>query len=254
MFIAGTRVNNGQKNAFAAMVDSTGNMVWIKEFGQANTNTYGMLTAIVNDGFAVIVSSSAGNAMKNRMLLLDAAGNTKTTKDLTFSSVPQRLVYDDIADNFVLAFKGNSLIPFAASNDQLHICMLNARLENVWSKSLTFDGYVSNIVKTDDNYYIYGAYRSLTNASGRKYTTEVNRMNMFVYPINTRGNWLNVSVLNFPFSVYPLYVSKINNEYVDVISVIDEQADKLVEKKSANAKPHYMIIHANSNIYYQYSK
>ena len=242
MFIAGTHSTEKQKIAFAAVIDSTGTVRWLKELGKVNTVTHAMLTAVLSDGFAVVVSSPSGDFVRNQMLLLDAAGNTKTTKNLIYSSVPQKLVYDDIAQNYVIAFKGISFKSFIATGDELFICMLDEKLETRWSTLLGFDGYLANIIKTDDIYYVYGAQR-----------TENDRMNMFVHPVTADGTWLTFSVFNAPFSYYPLYVSKINNEYVDVISVMDVPANRLVEERSVSAKPYYMIIHANQNIYYRYS-
>ena len=253
MFIAGTHVADRQNVAFAALTDSMGAVMWLKEFKQGNDNNHAMLTAMLNDGFAVVVSTPANDAVKSRMLLLDANGNTKTTKDLNAASVPQKLIYDDIAQNYVLAFKGGSFMPYSASDDELQIYMLNAKLEPVWNKSLTFDGYLSNVIKTDDNYYIYGAYGKMTDGNGKQYNTEANRMNMFVYPVNAGGAWLNVSTFDAPFSYYPLHVTKINNEYVDVIAIKDAQAAKFIEDKNVGGTPYYMIIHSNSDVYYQYT-
>jgi hypothetical protein len=251
MLVAGTYAADKQRTAFAALIDSSATIKWLKEFKQAGNHA--MLTALLNDGFAVVVSSVANDAVKNRMLLLDAAGNTKTSKDLPVSSIPQKMIYDDIAQYYVLAFKGNSFVPYSANSDALQICMLNAKLETVWSKSLKFDGYLSNVIKTDANFYIYGAYSKLTDDTGKQYSTDAGRMNMFVYPVSAEGAWLSVSTFDAPFSYYPLYVSKINNEYVDVIAVKDLQADKLVEEKKTAGIPYYMIIQSNRSLYYQYS-
>ena len=251
MFIAGTRAVNKQKIAFTAVVDSIGGVKWLKEFRQANADTHAMLSALWNDGFVVVISQPAGNLVKNRILLLDAAGNTKSTKDLSFSTVPQKMVYDDIAQTYVLAFKGTSFVPYSVSYDPLHICMLNERLETVWSKSLEFDGYLSNVIKTDDNYFVYGAYNRLIDDAGIQYNLDANRVNMFVYPINAEGIWLNVNTFNASFSYYPLLVSKINNEYLDVIAVKNVRPDKIVEEKEISGDPYYLIIHSNKNVLYK---
>ena len=253
MLIAGTNVTENQKNAFVALTDSLGVVIWLKEFKQAKADSHAMLTEILNEGLAVIVSSPDGNAVKNRLLLLDPAnGNTRTTKDLLFSSVPQQLVYDDIAQTFVLSFKGNTFMPYSASGDPLLIAMLDARLETVWVKTLAFDGYVANVIKTDDNYYVYGTFRKLTDEAGRQYATRENQMNMFVYPVNADGNWLNVNVFEAPFSYFPLNVVKINNEYVDVISLKEAQPDQLIESRALGGNPYYMVIQSNSDVIYQY--
>jgi len=251
MLIAGTHVTDNQKIAFAALTDSMGVVLWIREFKQANADSHALLTETVNEGFAVVVSSPDGFAVKNRMILLDPNGNPKTTKDLLFSSAPQQIVYDDIAQTYVLAFKDNSFMPFSVSGDPLLIAMLDANLETVWAKTLTFDGYVANVIKTDDNYYVYGAYKKLTDEAGRQYVTEDDRVNMFVYPINADGYWYSVTAFEAPFSYYPLNVVKINNEYLDVLSIKDAQPIQLIESRAVGGQPYYMVIHSNSNIFYQ---
>jgi len=250
MLVAGTYLKDKDKTAFAAEIDSLGTVRWLKDFRQAGADSHAVLTAALAGGFAVVVTSPAGDAFRNRILLLDASGNARTTKDLDIASVPQRMVYDEIAQNYVIAFKGNSLNPFAVSAGALDIAMYNARLDQVWKKSLAFDGYVANVVKTDDNYYVYGAYTKLTDESGRQFDTEAGRVNMFVYPVTSGGRWLSVATFDAPFSYYPLYVSKINNEFVDVISVRDTPAEKLIGDRSVSATPHYMIIEGNERVFF----
>ena len=255
MFIAGTHVADNQKHAFAAVIDSAGTVQWLKEYKQANIATHATLTAQTNDGYAVVISSIAANAVKNRILLIDAtSGNVRTTKDFPFTAIPQQLVYDDISQTYVLALKGTTYMPFFASSAPLQIAMLDAKLDIVWAETITFDGYIVNVVKTDDNYYVYGAYRRLTDKMGKLHFTDENAMNMFVYPISARGDWLSVTLFEEPFSYYPLNVVKINNEYVDVISLKDEQPDRLIEGRSLGGKPYYMVIYSNRDIQYQFNK
>ena len=251
IFLAGTRITDSKKVAFTALVDSAGTVLWLKEFTQPNTNNHAILTTEIRDAFAVVVTD---NSMKNSILLLDTIGNIKATKNLPFTSVPQKIVYDDIAQTYVLAFKGNSFMPYSASNSMLQIAMLDAVFEPIWSHTLSFDGYLASIVKTDDNYYVYGAYRRLTDVQGRQYATQANQMNMFVYPIKAEGNWLNVTTFDEPFSYYPLNVVKINNEYLDVISIKDAQPDRLIEDQALAGNPYYVIIHSNSELFYHYYK
>ncbi|MCL2072456.1 MAG: hypothetical protein FWH18_00890 [Marinilabiliaceae bacterium] len=247
MFIAGTHSIDRRQVAFVAMIDSMGTVKWLKELPQGN---HAILTAVLNDEFAVIVSSPFDNMVKNKMILLDKMGNVKNSKDLPFSTVPRALIYDDIAQTYTISFKGTSFKPFYSSNDMLNISMLNAKFEPIWNKSVTFDGYIANMVKTDDNYFIYGAYQSLTDDNGKQYSTDAGNINMFIYPITAEGNWTKVTVFKEPFSYYPLFVSKINNEYVDIISVKDAHPDKLIQEKSVNAQPYYMIISANRSLYF----
>jgi len=250
MLIAGTHAIDKQKTAFAALVDSAGAVKWLKEFKQTNTDSHALLTALLNDGYAVVISSKTNGKITNRILLLDANGNTKTSKDLPISSVPQKMIYDDIAQTYILAFKGDTYMPYHANSDIFNICMLNSKLETVWSNSLFFDGYLANVVKTDDNFYIYGAYSKLTTENGKTYNTNANRVNMFVCPISADGKWMSVTVFEEPFSYYPIAVSKINNEYVDVISVKDKQPDKLIEDRNVGGMPYYLIIRSNSERWY----
>jgi hypothetical protein len=253
ILIAGTFTRDKQKTAFAALVDSIGAVKWLRDLGQANTVSHAMLTAITNEGFAVVVSTPKTDNVSNKIHLLDAKGNIRTSKDLTITAVPQKMIYDDIAQNFVIAFKGNTFMPFLVSEDVCQICMLNEKLVPVWNKSLTFEGYVANVVKTDDNYYLYGAYSKVTDENGKTYSTVSNRINMFVYPVNARGEWLSVTLFEAPFSYSPLHVSKINNEYVDIIAVKDLRADRLIEDKTTNGTSYYMIIHSNNKLFYQYT-
>jgi hypothetical protein len=124
--------------------------------------------------------------------------------------------------------------------------LLDSGLTNIWNNTLQFTGYLSNIVKTNNQFYVYGSYSEIKDAAGKNTATAGNKINLFVYNIDATGNWQSFTLFDAPFSYYPLLVSKISNEYVDVISVKEK-----LEVTDMEHSSYYLIISSDNKVYYK---
>jgi hypothetical protein len=245
-FITGTYVNNSATQAFAALLDDSRNIEWLKTFDKKEGKNHGVLSAHSDNGFTIIVSANNGREISNDMYLLDPKGNIKKSVKLGAPAVPRKLIYDDISETYLIAFKGNSYLPYEIANDVLYLYLLDYNLTNVWNKTLSFTGYLSNVIKTNNQFYVYGAYSEIKDADDKTVATDNNQINSFVYTVDASGNRLSLKTFDAPFSYYPLLVSKINNEYVDILSVKDKPA--FSDTKSSS---YYLIVSSNNDVYYK---
>jgi hypothetical protein len=254
VFITGSYVNNSEVRAFAALVNNSGNIEWLKTFDKKDGKNYGVLAAHSDNSFTVVVSADNGTEISNYLHLLDANGNEKKNIKLAATAVPRKLIYDDISETFFIAFKGRSYSPFDISNDVLYLYLLDSKLVTAWNRELSFTGYLSNVIRTNNQLYVYGAYseakdtggKVYTTTEGKIYTTENEKINMFVYTADASGTQVSMKTFDAPFSYYPLLVSKISNEYVDVISVKNKL--ELTDDKRSS---YYLIISSDNRVYYK---
>jgi hypothetical protein len=249
VLVAGSYASpNSEVLAFVALLSEKSEVEWLKTFDKKEGKNHGVLTAVTDNGFAVVVTVEAEQGMTHSLYLTDGTGTVKKNVVLTATAVPRKLFYDDISQTFLLAFKGTSFMPFAISNDALQLIQLKADLSGSWSREWPFIGYLSTVIKINDRFYVYGAYNQLTDASGKKISAGDNRVNAFVYTLDETGKEVALKTFDATFSYYPLWVSKISNEYVDVIAVRGS-ADGYMDETN---KSYYLILSSDNEVYYQY--
>jgi hypothetical protein len=246
--VSGSYVNpkSGAITAFAALMTDAG-VEWLTTFDKKDGKTYGALTCETDNGFAVVVTTEKAAEIANYLYLIDNAGNVKKNVKLASTSVPRKILYDNIGETFLLTFKGTSFQPYAISNDALQVYKLKTDLTGTWKSELPFTGYVLNVIKTNDQFYVYGGYQKLTTADGKTVAVAGDKTNAFVYTLNTSGEWRALKTFDAAFSYFPLGVSKISNEYVDMIAVKAAANGQMEEKNSAL----YMIIASDNSLYYE---
>ncbi|MDR0371937.1 MAG: hypothetical protein LBH80_08890 [Prevotellaceae bacterium] len=245
-FITGSYLHDAETQAFAALLTETGEVEWLKTFGKKTGKNHGMLASHSDNGFAIVVSEDNGGTIGNHFYLLDRHGNVKKDVGLTSIAVPRKMIFDDINETFLIAFKGKSYSPYEISDDALQLSLLNYGLTTVRNSVLPFTGYLSNVIRTNDRLYIYGAYSQIEDAAGQTVATDGGKMNLFVATIDAAGNRLSVDRFDTPFACYPLLVSKISNEYVDAICAKDKP-----EPTDVKGSSHYLILSSDNKVFYK---
>jgi hypothetical protein len=238
VFVAGSYINSNSIIAFVALLNEVSDVEWLKTLDKTGDKNYGVLTSEADNGFATVVTAVNGTETVNYIYLLDNNGNVKKNIKLASAAIPRKLMYDDISQTFLLAFKGNSFMPYIVGKDVLQLYKLNADLSPGWQKDLPFTGYFSNVIKTNDRFYVYGAYTTITDGD-KTLATGGDKINAFVYVVNPSGDRVSLKTLDAPFSYYPLWVSKISNEYVDIISA-----------RADNNDSYYMILSADNETFF----
>ena len=250
IFVTGSYINKqAECIAFAALLNGNAAIEWVKLFDKKGGANRGLLAAQADNGFAVVVTAGNDSETTNYLYLLDPAGNMKKNTKLAAAAIPRKLLYDDINETFLIAFKGNSFLPYDSSGDALQLFRLKADLSDDWKTEMPFTGYVSNIIKTNDQLYIYGAFSALTGAAGNSFAAGDGKTAAFAAIVDANGQRLSEQVFDAPFSYYPLYVSKISNEYVDMIAVKKALPDDSAAKESQS---YYLIISADNKVYFSY--
>ncbi|MDR1602032.1 MAG: hypothetical protein LBS42_06340 [Tannerella sp.] len=246
VYVVGSYINNSETQAFVALLSDFGDVEWLKTFNTKDGKAHGVLIDHSDNYVAVAVSADNNGEIANYLYILDVGGNEKKNVKLASTAVPRKLIYDDINETFFVALKGNSYSPYDISGDTLNLYLLDSNLATVWNSDLQFTGYLSNVIRTNNQLYVYGAYSEVKDAAGKVYTTDNKNINLFVYTIDALANQLSLKTFDAPFSYYPLIVTKISNEYVDVIS-----AKKAIELSDEKGSSYYLIISSDNKVYYK---
>ena len=96
----------------------------------------------------------------------------------------------------------------------------DSKFKTLWDKQLKFDGYACNILKTNNVYYILGAFNKMNDLDNEVVDLDGNS-GLFVYSIDADGNWVNGENYETNHSIYPLWISKCNNTTFEVVSALD---------------------------------
>lgn len=213
----------GDQSGFVASVDTLHNINWLKTFKQGEGKRTCMFVSAVNDEVATIVTSTskAGN-IRNFMVLLDKDGNQKQSVEVKVKALPRKLMVDDIDNKYIVLFCGTKPQQFVNESCEMHVCGLDSKFKTLWDKQLKFDGYTCNMIKTDDVYYIFGAFSKMHSLDDEDIDLNGNS-GLFVYSIDNSGNWLNGNNYEASHSIYPMWISKCDNTTFEVVSALDNE-------------------------------
>lgn len=222
--ISGTYVDKkGDRSAFVASVDTLRKITWIKTFKQGDGSRTCRFVASANDEVvAVVTSTTKAGAIRNFMVLMDKSGNQKLVAEVKGKALPRKLIIDDIGNKYIVLFSGTQLKPFVSEENEMHICCFDSKLKTLWDKQLKFKGYVCNILRTDNVYYVIGAYSKMINLSNANVSLD-NGLGLFIYTIDGEGKWLKGENYEPTQPLYPMWVSKCDNTTFEVVSALKSE-------------------------------
>jgi hypothetical protein len=239
---------------FVAVIDNQKSIKWIKTYKLGTGPQYGLHISSIPDAIVFTITEKTNKGIKNYLLTLDIDGNIKSSKDVNLPAVIRTLQYDDINQTFLLAAKGTELWPYTIDSDTLRVLMTDLSFKKKWQKNCWFDGCLSNILKINDQLYIYGTYSKLTGNDSTSYVLGENIYNCFLNVIDAEGNWNLTKVFKTDCSYYPLRTSKINSDYVEIIAVKDIKPDIpfITNNSFSDSKPFYLITTSKGDVYFQH--
>lgn len=235
--VSGSYVNKktSERLGFVAKIDTAQNIVWLKQFKQGDGNKACLHVTPINDDIATIVTSiSKTGAIRNFLLLLDNAGNVKQTSEIKANEIPRKMLVDEISNKYIVVLGGTSLKPFTMETNNIHFVCLNSNLGLEWDKQIPFVGYICNVLKANNKYYIAGAYSKISGLANETVEAD-NGAELFIYSIDAEGNWLTDNYFDTGTATYPVWVSKVDNARMEVVSLLDNEP-KRAEESTINAK------------------
>ncbi len=227
----------GDQSGFVASIDTLRNINWLKTFKQGDGKRSCLFVSAVNDEVVTIVTStSKTGAIRNFMVLMDKAGNQKQSVEVKVKALPRKLMVDDIDNKYIVLFCGTNPQTFVKETCEMHVCCLDSKFKTLWDKQLHFDGYTCNMIKTDDVYYIFGAFSKMHSLDDEDIDLN-GSSGLFVYSIDNGGNWLNGNNYEANRTIYPMWISKCDNTTFEVVSALDSEPRKAAESDEDEPEP-----------------
>lgn len=238
---------------FVAVIDNHKSIKWLKTYKMGNGAQYGLHICSITDGILFSITEKTSKDIKNYLLTLDIEGNIKSSNEIKLHAILRTLQYDDINQTILIAGKGNDLWPYTPESDSLKILMTDLSFNIKWKKKCWFDGYLSNILKINDQFYIYGSYNKLV-CDSISYTLDSNKYNSFLNVIDANGKLITTKIFKADFSFYPLKTVKINSDFIDMISIkeISPELSVITANGYRASKPFYLITTSKGEIFFQH--
>jgi hypothetical protein len=243
---------NSDVSAFVAVIDTLNNIKWLRTYKPGQAMQYGLIAKPINDGVIMATVSKTQRSQSVTMLTFDNEGNVKTTKEIKTPSIPRKIVYDDINQTTLLACKGNVFDPFSMADDSLGVYLIDADLSVLWIKKFGFNGNLSDVLKINNQFLLFGAFNRLTSPDGRDITLGSGISNVFLSILDAEGN--SVQTITYPSEVsyYPLKVAKINSDFIDIISIKETKPGEALLNENKTAPPYYLITTTKGDGYFSY--
>lgn len=224
ILISGTYADkSGAHLGFVACIDTASNVKWLKQLKQGEGKRSCQLVKAVNDEAVTILTvASKSGTVKNFIYLLDKTGNIKQSAELSGQGNPCSLMIDDINNTYFAVFDGRTDFSRSMTEKIIKVCLLDQNFKTVWEKQQIVNGYICNVLKSNNVYYICGAFEKILSLENEEYNLG-DKSGIFVYSIDANGEWLTGEQYEYSKSVYPLWVSKIDNSRFEVVSVSDTE-------------------------------
>jgi hypothetical protein len=239
-------------SAFVALIDSANNLKWLKTFKPGAAQYYGLQLQPLNEGILLAMVAKTKKSQSVSLLLLDNEGNLKTSKEIKTQSLPRKILYDDINQTILVVVKGSNFSPFSEDADSLGMYQMDASLKVLWTKRFWFEGYLSNVLKVNNQFYVFGSYNKLKTPDGKNLALEEKKFNAFLSVVDADGKYVQTSTYPSNSSYYLTKVVKINSDYIDAIAVQDLNPVEILKSKDKKPSSYYFITTSKGEVYFSF--
>ncbi len=232
-YISGIMINDRQEyKAYIANIVSNKKTAWISFFNIKVSPTYLdkisiKIQPLDNNGcFAVIASNlleGQENEIFNTLYRIEPKGNIQSKIQLYRSLVACFIRYDEINDNFIVAYKkvnDNKI-------DELIIDLNDSLGNNFWSQIIEIEGDLIDIIKLNEDYLVYMNISQYTIQDGRVIYTkndqnsQIKPINMLFAYIDYKGKIINLNLLQSEKSYYVTRIVKLSNNLINILGYIN---------------------------------
>ncbi len=255
-YISGFYRQGKINQAFVAKTLKDEKIEWVKTFpptGQAQE----CITHIASSdlGCIAVVTSFVDNISSNYLLKLDETGKQIVKKELPVKDIPRYLMYDDLNETVIVATKGNVMNQFDDPFGNLNIAKvsLNDETQN-WTKEIPFEGYLTDIVKMDKNYFVFGNFTKLFMPDGvaiiSKAGAEKTKTNSFAAIVSDAGQLVKIQPFLSDKPFFSLRAVKINSNVINLLGLKSDAFDVKKANYQQIGKLNYLLINLNAEQYF----
>jgi len=246
-------------SAFALKTNKLDKIEWLKLYPIGkSSNDYGSFIQATETGCELLISSIKGAEIKNHIIRLDNTGKQIIKKKLNISLVPRYFNYDEINQNYLVAFKGMKVDEFECLSDNLVINNYKgSNFAENWSNILNVKGNLVNIIKMNESLFVFTNFTKFAAGSkiiSSKAGVQNNETNSLLFVLNNTGK--TEKTVTYP-SESPFFIAKalkVNSNTINLFGFNQALLRIHTAKKENFAQPIYLLVNAKGDIYFDNRK
>ena len=222
--------NKNFTQVFVAKLNSNNVVKWLQfidsKDATESTHQTGKLIQALDDGGCMVIINlftnlNGENIIQNHLVKLSSSGTILNKLNLYRNVIPQFFKYDEINDNYIIAYKGNSISePDVLEN--LYIDFNDSTGNNVWNQTMEIKGNIINIINLNQDYLVFANISQFVNSEGK--LTEINKSDsennstalLYSY-LENNGNIKLLKVYEMQESYLSTRVVKLNNTMINIL-------------------------------------
>lgn len=246
-------------SAFVLKTTKLDKIEWLKIYPIGKTsNDFGSFIQATENGCELLVTSIRGTEIKNYVFRMREDGKQVSRKEVKTGLIPRYFNFDEINENYLIAFKGLNVDEFENLSDNLIINEYNGTtLTEKWSTVLNLKGNLVNIIKMNESFFVFTnftKFASGSNVISSKAGVQKNETNSLLFILNNLGKVQKTVPYESESAFFIARVLKINSNTINLVGFKQPLISTRTATKENFAKPVYLLVNTNGDIYYDNRK
>lgn len=242
-------------SAFVLKTTKLDNIEWLKIYPIGKvSNDYGSYIQATENGCELLVTSVKGTEIKNHVFRMGKSGKQISKKEVKKGLIPRYFNYDEINENYVIAFKGIKTDEFESLSDNLIINEYNGNtLTQKWSTILNLKGSLVNIIKMNESLFVFTNFTKFTQDSiviSSKAGVQQNETNSLLLVLDNLGKIQKTVPYEAKSAFFIAKALKINSNTLNLLGFKQPLFSTRTAVKEDFAKPLYLLVNTDGKIYY----
>ena len=242
-------------SVFVLKTNKLNNIEWLNVYPvSAGYNNYGSFIQPTETGCEVLITSLKENQIKNHIYRLNKKGKLLTKKEIKIALIPRYFNYDEINQNYLIAFKGINPDDFECLSDNLVINRYSGSdFSEQWTSVLNLKGNLVDIIKMNQSYFVISNFTKFAAGSkiiSGKAGVEKNETNSLLFILNETGKIEKTIPI---LSEKPYFIAKafkLNSNTINLFGFKQALLSIKNAKEKNFSQPLYLLINAKGEVYY----
>lgn len=246
-------------SAFVLKTSKLDRIEWLKIYPIRKTSDdYGAYIQATETGCELLVTSIKNTEIQNHIIRIDNTGKQIIKKGIDIGLVPRYFNYDEINQDYLIAFKGMAVDDFDCLSDNLVINSYNGSsfTEN-WSSILNIKGNLVNIIKMNESLFVFTNFTKFAAGSkiiSSKAGVQNNETNSLLFVLNNSGQTEQTVPYSSELPFFIAKALKINSNTINLFGFNQVLISTRTAKKEDFAKPIFLLVNAKGDIYFDNRK
>ena len=247
-----TKLNSKSIYAFVAKSNKKTNIDWVKTFfiDKYSKNCGSSLNVDVS-GCNLLITSIKSGVIKNALIKIDIEGKQKKKSDLLTGLIPIYFKYDEINENYLIGYKGNS---YSTSNNNNNLQKFILKkygtdLKLKWYCRFDLKGNLVDVLKVNNNYFVVMNFIELKYNNKLIKSKAIDNSNSIVSVIGANGKVIDKLPLFSTNGYFVTKAIKINSKTINLLGFNGKNIEINESNKENIDKLNYILINEkNKNL------